>query len=73
MIGSGNCRSAAPGNGFSDRMTMYDGLGSERTYSSYVSCSTLPNVQLAPARNVVASTVESCRANVSCTIWNART
>jgi len=30
-------------------------------------------VQFAPARNVVASTVESCRAKVSCTIWNART
>ena len=65
--------SAAPGSGFNDRITMYDGFGSERTYSSYVSCSTLPNALLAPARNVVASTVESWRANVSCTIWNART
>ena len=59
VIGSGNCSSAAPGSGFSERMTMYDGFGSERTYSSYVSCSTFPNVQLAPARSVVASTVES--------------
>src|SRR4051812_47836936 len=58
VIGSGNCSSAAPGNGFNDKMTMYDGFGNDRTYSSYVSCSTLPNEQLAPARNVVASTVE---------------
>ena len=48
VIGSGNCNSAAPGSGLSERMTMYEGLGSERTYSSYVSCSTLTNVLLAP-------------------------
>ena len=72
-MGSGNWRMAAPGNGLSDRTIRYDGLGSERTYSSYVSCSTVPSVQLAPARRVVARTVDSWRANVSCTIWNART
>ena len=33
-IGSGNCRIAAPGNGFSDNTIKYDGFGSERTYSS---------------------------------------
>jgi hypothetical protein len=34
VIGNGSCINAAPGNGFSDRMTMYDGFGSPRTYSS---------------------------------------
>ena len=67
-IGNGNCKIAAPGSGLRERTIRYDGLGSDRTYSSYVSCSTVPSVQFAPDRSVVASTVESCRANVSCTI-----